>query len=79
ILSVSVDGRWNVWAGTMDQGVARYDGSKWVRYTDSQGMPRISVRVIVPDLADNKWFGTDAGVYKYDGRVFTRSETAIYR
>ena len=79
ILSVSVDGRWNVWAGTMDQGIARYDGSKWVRYSDSQGMPQVSVRVIVADLADNKWFGTDTGVYKYDGRVFTRSETEIYR
>lgn len=79
ILSVAVDGRWNVWVGTLDQGIARFDGGKWVRYTDSQGMPRISVRVIVVDMADNKWFGTDAGVYKYDGRVFTRSETEIYR
>ncbi len=79
ILSVAVDGRWNVWAGTLEQGVARYDGGKWIRYTDSQGMPGISVRVIVVDLADNKWFGTDSAVYKYDGRVFTRSETEIYR
>ena len=79
ILSVAVDGRWNVWAGTQDQGIARYDGGKWVRYTDIQGMPGISVRVIVADMADNLWFGTDAGVYKYDGRVFTKSETEIYR
>ena len=79
ILSVAVDGRWNVWAGTEGKGIARYDGNKWTRYTGSQGMPQVSVRVIVADLADNKWFGTDAGVYKYDGRVFTRSETEIYR
>jgi sugar lactone lactonase YvrE len=79
ILSVAVDGRWNIWAGTQAQGVARYDGGKWIQYTDSQGMPRITIRVIVADLADNKWFGTDAGVYKFDGRVFTRSETEIYR
>jgi len=79
VLSVAVDGRWNVWVGTQGQGVARYDGGKWVRYADPQGIPRITVRVIVVDLADNKWFGTDAGVYKYDGRVFTRSETEIYR
>jgi ligand-binding sensor domain-containing protein len=79
IISVAVDGRWNIWAGTEGQGVARYDGEKWIRYADSQGMPRVSVRVVVADLADNKWFGTDSGVYKYDGRVFTRSETEIYR
>ncbi len=79
ILSVAVDGRWNVWAGTEGKGIARYDGGKWVQYGDSQGMPRISIRVIVADLADNKWFGTDAGVYKYDGRLFTRSKTEIYR
>ncbi len=79
IISVAVDGRWNIWAGTEGQGVARYDREKWIRYGDSQGMPRVSVRVVVADLADNKWFGTDSGVYKYDGRVFTRSETEIYR
>jgi len=79
ILSVAVDGRWNVWAGTLDQGVARYDGGKWIRYSGTQGMPRVSVKVVVVDLGDNKWFGTDAGVYKYDGRLFTRSETEIYR
>jgi len=79
ILSMAVDGKWNVWAGTLNQGVARYDGGKWVRYMDSQGIPRVTVRTIVVDLADNKWFGTDAGVYKYDGRVFSKSKTEIYR
>ena len=79
ILSVAVDGRWNVWAGTEGKGIARYDGRKWVQYTAFQGMPRVSVKVIVVDLADNKWIGTDSGVYKYDGRVFTQSETEIYR
>ena len=79
ILTVAVDGRWNVWAGTERKGIARYDGNKWVRYTDLQGMPQVTIRVVVSDLADNKWFGTDSGVYKYDGRVFTKSETEIYR
>jgi ligand-binding sensor domain-containing protein len=79
VLSVAVDGGWNVWAGTEGKGVARYDGKKWVIYSDAQGMPSVTIKVIVVDLADNKWFGTDAGVYKYDGRVFTRSETEIYR
>lgn len=79
ILSVAVDGSWNIWVGTEDRGVARYDGRKWVLYTDKEGMPRVSVRVIVADLAENKWFGTDSGVFKFDSRVFTRSETEIYR
>ena len=79
ILSVAVDGRWNVWAGTEEKGLARYDGEKWTGYSASQGMPGVSIKVIVVDLADNKWFGTDAGVYKYDGHVFTRSETEIYK
>ncbi|MGD8353726.1 MAG: chitobiase/beta-hexosaminidase C-terminal domain-containing protein, partial [Pseudomonadota bacterium] len=79
IMSVAVDGRWNIWAGTEGSGIAMYDGNNWVRYTGARGFPNTTVRVIVPDLADNKWFGTDAGVYKYDGRVFTKSETEIYR
>jgi ligand-binding sensor domain-containing protein len=79
ILSVAVDGRWNIWAGTEGKGIARYDGREWLQYTAFQGMPRVSVKVIVVDMADNKWIGTDAGVYKYDGRLFTRSETEIYK
>jgi ligand-binding sensor domain-containing protein len=79
ILSVAVDGRWNIWVGTLERGLARYDGGKWTVYTEAQGIPRTSVRLIVTDLADNIWFGTDEGVYKYDGRVFTKSETEIYR
>ena len=35
--------------------------------------------VIAVDLADNKWFGTSSGVFKYNNSVFTRSETEIYR
>ncbi len=79
ILSVAVDGRWNIWVGTLEKGLARYDGGKWIVYTEAQGIPPTSVRSIVVDLADNIWLGTDAGVYKYDGRVFTKSETEIYR
>jgi sugar lactone lactonase YvrE len=79
VTSVAVDGRWNIWVGTRGQGTARFDGEKWVRYSGDQGLPAADVDVIVVDLADNKWFGTSTGVFKYDGQVFTKSKTEIYR
>jgi len=79
ILSVAVDGRWNIWVGTNGQGIARYDGSRWVRYGSAEGMQGRIIDVIAVDLTDKKWFGTDSGVYKYGGTGFESVGMAVYR
>jgi PKD repeat protein len=52
------------WFGTR-YGVARFDGSNWVRYNQSNSdLPFDEVKAIAVDMVGNKWFGTDgaAGV-----------------
>jgi len=79
ITAVAVDGRWNVWVGTADSGAARFDGSNWVSMGQSQGLGGESVYTIAVDLSDNKWFGTDAGVFKYNGKSFELVKMPVYR
>jgi len=79
VTAVAVDGRWNVWVGTVDSGAARFDGSNWVPMGQSQGLGGRSVFTIGVDLSDNKWFGTDAGVFKYDGKSFELVKMPVYR
>ncbi|MFV1956834.1 MAG: regulator, partial [bacterium] len=79
ITAVAVDGRWNVWVGTADSGAARFDGSNWVSMGQSQGLGGESVYTIAVDLSDNKWFGTDAGVFKYNGKSFELVKMPAYR
>jgi hypothetical protein len=79
VTAVAVDGRWNVWVGTKENGVARVDGRKWASFGPSEGLTGASVYTIAIDLGDNKWFGTDKGVFKNDGRGFTRVDMPVYK
>ena len=79
VTAIAVDGRWNVWAGTKEDGIARYDGKKWTVFGPEQGFPGRSVSVIAVDLSDNKWFHTEQGVFKFDGKHFSRVEMPVYR
>jgi hypothetical protein len=79
VTAVAVDGRWNVWVGTRENGVARYDGRKWASFGPAEGMGGSSIYTIAIDLGDNKWFGTDKGVFKNDGRGFSRVDMPVYK
>jgi len=61
----------NVWIGTYNRGVAKFDGQKIVSYnklgevdifSENQG-----IRGIVADAGGNLWFGGMYGLYRYDG------------
>ena len=41
-----------------------------MRFSNSDGFINTSVFAITEDKSGNLWFGTDQGVYKYDGKVF---------
>jgi hypothetical protein len=45
-----------------------YDGSKWTKYTYTKDKEIYDIFV---DDKNNKWFLTDAGLIKYDNKIFT--------
>jgi len=60
----------NLWFGTMDNGVARYDGKALTYFTQRDGLCGNTVTSIAEDRDGKLWFGTHTGVSKYDPLAF---------
>lgn len=67
VYCVLKDNRGNIWFGTEQRGVCRYDGRtfQWFR---GKGLSDGAVRTIYQDRAGVLWFGNNAeGLFRYDG------------
>ena len=72
IMSILQDKKGNLWFGTDDGGVLKYDGKSFIHFTDKEGLSSNTVLSILQDKSGILWFGTDeGGVSKYDGKSFT--------
>jgi ligand-binding sensor domain-containing protein/class 3 adenylate cyclase len=70
-VSLLQDRNGNVWIGSWEGGVVRYDGKYFTRFTKKEGLPSNEVWSLLEDKVGNIWFGTLGGVTKYDGKTFT--------
>ncbi|WP_083639214.1 two-component regulator propeller domain-containing protein [Algoriphagus marinus] len=69
--SILEDKSGNIWFGTLDRGVSKYDGESFVHFTEAAGLSDNRVTSILEDKSGNLWFGTEGGgVSKYDGESF---------
>lgn len=71
VTSVFEDSKGNLWFGTLDKGIARYDGEKLTYFTKKDGLPSERVTGIIEDSNGIYWLHTGEGVSKYDGKNFT--------
>ena len=71
VVDVFEDSNGNLWFGTLENGVAKYDGNTLWYFTQADGLPSNRVTSMVEDVAGNLWFGTGRGLSKYDGNTFT--------
>lgn len=65
------DSKGNLWFGTLEKGVAKYDGNKLTYLTTEDGLPSNRVTRVIEDDSSNLWFGTGGGISKFDGKSFT--------
>jgi ligand-binding sensor domain-containing protein len=73
IYSINEDSNGNLWIGTIDSGVWRYDGTNLTNYTTRDGLTSNAVNVIYKDKKGELCYGTDGvGVCKFNGRFFTK-------
>ncbi|WP_428654406.1 ligand-binding sensor domain-containing protein [Runella sp.] len=73
IYSINEDNKGNLWIGTVDAGVWRYDGNSLTNYTTKEGLTSNAVNTIYKDRKGELWFGTDAaGMCKFNGVSFTK-------
>lgn len=73
IYSIAEDAAGNIWFGTIDAGVWRYDGTSLTNFTAKAGLDSDAIQSIYKDRKGNLLFGTDAGsVYRFKDQSFVR-------
>ena len=65
-----------VWFAT-NGGISRYTvaNNSWTKWTTAQGLASNTVLSVAVDGVGHKWFGTTAGVSRFDGNTFTNYTT----
>jgi len=63
------DSEGNIWIGT-DNGLSRYDGRRFVNFTDKDGLAGNRIQCIHQSKNGDLWIATLNGLNRYDGREF---------
>ena len=69
ITHLSQDDQGFLWVGTED-GLYRYDGSRFQAYSLKQGLPSSQITAIHQDPQGAFWIGTFGGLARWNGQVF---------
>ena len=75
VVSVFEDSKDNLWFGTLEKGIAKYDEKKLTYFTINDGLPSNRVVNVIEDDKGFLWFATGAGLSKFDGKNFTNFST----
>ena len=60
----------NLWFGTTENGLYKYDGKSFTQYLVADGLNSNSVYTLFEDKDGKIWIGTEAGLCLYDGKTF---------
>ena len=71
VTSAYRDSKENLWFGTLQKGIARFDGDQLKYFTKDDGLPSDRVTSVIEDSKGIYWFHTDQGLSKFDGEMFT--------
>ena len=70
VTSAFEDSKGNLWFGTLEKGIAKYDGNELRYYTKKDGLPSNRVTGVKEDPNGILWFNTGDGLSKFDGQQF---------
>ena len=73
VWTLNEDSLGNLWIGTIDAGVWKYDGAQLTNYDTEHGLSGLSVWTIYKDKKGELWFvmnGED--IFKFDGKSFRK-------
>jgi ligand-binding sensor domain-containing protein len=62
----------NLWFGTTENGLYKYDGKSFSRFLVADGLTSNNVYCILEDKDGKIWIGTEAGLCLYDGKTFAK-------
>jgi len=67
IVSIFINKKGNLWAGTFGRGIIRKKGNKFITINKADGLPSTKVYSIIEDLSGKIWVGTFGGLVRIDG------------
>lgn len=70
LVEIFEDSKGHLWFGTMDFGVARFDGEDLTYFTTEDGLCGMTISSVTEDNEGNIWLGSHTGLCKYDGESF---------
>lgn len=71
VYAINEDNEANIWIGTIDAGLWKYNGGKLTNFTTKDGLTSNAVNTIYKDKKGELWFGTDDnGICKFNGFTF---------
>ncbi|MGV9013733.1 MAG: ligand-binding sensor domain-containing protein [Flavobacteriales bacterium] len=72
VWAITEDPDGNLWVGTFDAGIWRYDGHQLEQFTTKDGLPDLAVQALLVDRDGMLWVGTGTGgVSFFDGKGFS--------
>ena len=71
VISIYQDSNNNLWIGSKEEGVCKYDGQSYTYFTTDDGLADNFVREIQEDHEGKIWFSTGQGYCYFDGQNFT--------
>lgn len=75
VISLQVDRKGKIWAGTWGGGLASYDGKRWTNYTTQEGLPGNHIFMLHVDPKGQLWIGTNNGLVKWLDGKFSKPMT----
>ena len=73
VFSIGEDASGNIWFGTAESGVWRYDGNSVKNFTKKDGLDGDLIWIIYKSKTGELWFGGGPnGVYRFNGKSFER-------
>ena len=67
----------NLWFGTTENGLYKYDGKSFSQFLVADGLNSNNVYSLLEDKDGKIWIGTEAGLCLYDGKTFTEIQIPL--
>jgi ligand-binding sensor domain-containing protein len=67
----------NLWFGTTENGLYKYDGKSFRQFLVADGLISNSINDILEDKDGKIWIGTEVGVCLYDGKTFANIQIPL--